>query len=137
MNEEQSEQTNMAIWAESTPYKPRIDEGKYPATVEDVSVEWNQLGGFGKYNDVVTLRLKVDEVSLNHKIYCTHRETGVLNLNTKKLREAVSSILGGEPTGKFDLKNLISKQCEVWIIHVDGNNGNIYERVDKIRPAKM
>jgi hypothetical protein len=136
MNQLYDEQNDMAIWAESTPYKPRIDEGKYQATVKDISVEWNQLGKFG-YKDLVKLQFQIDDVVLNHLIYCTPKDPGMLNLNTRKLKEAVTSILGQEPGSKFNLKDLVGKPCEVWIIHVDGNNGNVYERVEKIRPAKM
>ena len=126
----------MAIWAVSTPYKPRIDEGKYEATVKDVNVEWNQLGKFD-YKDLVKFEFQVQDVVVKHTIYCTPKDSGVLNLNTKKLKEAVTNILGHEPEARFNLKDLVGKTCEVWILHVPGNNGNVYERVDKIRPAKM
>lgn len=136
IDQEYGEQNDEAIWAERTPFTPRIEEGKYPAMVNDVTVEWNKLGSFG-YKDVVALQFDVNGVLLNHKIYCTPKDSGVLNLNTKKLREAMTSILGHEPNGKFNLKDLIGKPCEVWIIHVNGNNGDIFERVEKIRPAKV
>lgn len=135
MNEDFTEQSAQAIWAEITPYKPRIDEGKYQATVKDVGVEWNQLGKYG-YKDLVIFQFQIDDVVLKHTIYCTPKEPGVLNLNTKRLKEAVSSILGKEPGSKFNLRDLVGKSCELWVLHVSGNNGNVFERIDKIRPAK-
>ncbi len=136
MDQERKDEPEDALWAEISPFTPRIDEGKYQATVKDVSVEWNTLTKYG-YSDLVKFQFQVDDTPLNHLVYCKAKDPGVLNLRCKKLREAVTNILGREPDGKLNLKDLVGKPCEVWIMHVAGNDGNVFERVDKIRPAKV
>jgi hypothetical protein len=85
----------------------------------------NQLTPWG-YKDNAVLTFQIGDVSL--KKLCS------LSLSKRStLYGIVSAILGRDPGNRYNLKELIRKDCEVFVSHKQTDTGDVYERIKEVR----
>ena len=118
----------MAIYVEAVRAEI-VPTGKYTATVDRV-----ELDGNSQYGNQIKWVFKItDGKYAGRELYAwsAYRDRAT---ERSKLVRWYTAIMGGKPTGKFDVQRVVGKECVIVVVERTREDGSVVSKVDDVQP---